>query len=283
MIKLTRIRSAHAFPKDFTGEGAVSLKLTLLEEKLNKGNAPLEYNEKSWGKAKEQLATESFYKCAYCEAPTSADYRGDVEHFRPKKDYWWLAYCYDNYMYSCLLCNQAYKKTNFPTYGKKLTLRPPLPNNPDKATWRQIALTFGPDPVTDTAELPVATFIKRALEEKPGLPDPYLVDPESFFIWKEDDVNKRVWLLPRNKKAATKRAFNDTVAYLGLNREKLAYWRWLRLDEMRKVYDAYLLTQPGDPARDALKVLFRYITADHAVYAGMMRYFVKEVWSIDLS
>ena len=45
---------------------------------------------------------------------------GDVEHFRPKSKYWWLAYCYENYLYSCQMCNQRYKKAEFPIFGPEL-------------------------------------------------------------------------------------------------------------------------------------------------------------------
>lgn len=283
MIKLARTRSAQAIPGDFRGEGAVALKLTLLEEKLKKADAPLEFNEKSWKKTKEQLAIESADKCAYCETPTSANYRGDVEHFRPKSGYWWLAYCLDNYVFSCLICNQAHKKAHFPIYGKPLTLQPPLPNNPDKATWPKIARTFGPDPLTDTAELPLATFIKRALAEKPGLIDPYLVDPERFFIWEADNLNKRVWLKPRNNRSRTKQVYEDVVAHLGLNRDKLLRQRWRRLNEIRIIHDLYSGTQPDEPSQALFREYFRSVTSPEAPYAGMIRYFVKEVWRIDLS
>ena len=56
-----------------------------------------------WKEAKPQLLAETFGKCAYCEAPTHEVAFGDVEHYRPKSEYWWLAYNYDNYLASCQL------------------------------------------------------------------------------------------------------------------------------------------------------------------------------------
>jgi uncharacterized protein (TIGR02646 family) len=66
-------------------------------------------------------------KCAFCESKVSHIAYGDVEHFRPKggfrqhKDhalgrpgYYWLAYEWDNLLFSCQLCNQRFKKNLFP-------------------------------------------------------------------------------------------------------------------------------------------------------------------------
>ncbi len=61
--------------------------------------------------------------CAYCGCDLPRSDRGDVEHFRPKKQvredpehggYWWLAYKLDNLLLSCSLCNRVYKRSRFP-------------------------------------------------------------------------------------------------------------------------------------------------------------------------
>ncbi len=52
--------------------------------------------------------------CAYCLRLLAENYRGDVEHFRPKSQYWWLAYKLDNYVMSCAPCNRTYKRDRFP-------------------------------------------------------------------------------------------------------------------------------------------------------------------------
>jgi uncharacterized protein (TIGR02646 family) len=52
--------------------------------------------------------------CAYCSRLLLENYRGDVEHFRPKGVYWWLAYELSNYVMSCTLCNRTYKIDRFP-------------------------------------------------------------------------------------------------------------------------------------------------------------------------
>ncbi|MCP3959043.1 MAG: hypothetical protein GY719_14425 [bacterium] len=45
-------------------------------------------------------------KCAYCESRFSATQPMDVEHWRPKSVYWWLAATWDNLLPSCSDCNR---------------------------------------------------------------------------------------------------------------------------------------------------------------------------------
>jgi uncharacterized protein (TIGR02646 family) len=53
-------------------------------------------------------------KCVYCETKFTHDSPGDIEHFRPKSLYYWLAYDWKNLFLSCEECNRRYKKNNFP-------------------------------------------------------------------------------------------------------------------------------------------------------------------------
>jgi uncharacterized protein (TIGR02646 family) len=48
-------------------------------------------------------------KCCYCESIVSLD----VEHFRPKNHYYWLAYEWSNLLLACRKCNEL-KGTKFP-------------------------------------------------------------------------------------------------------------------------------------------------------------------------
>lgn len=54
------------------------------------------------------------WACAYCQEDLPRGDRGDVEHFRPKNLYWWLAYEFDNYLLSCTVCNSSFKSKKFP-------------------------------------------------------------------------------------------------------------------------------------------------------------------------
>lgn len=52
--------------------------------------------------------------CSYCLSEMRLGDRGDVEHFRPKSRYPWLAYRFSNYFLSCIKCNQHLKRAEFP-------------------------------------------------------------------------------------------------------------------------------------------------------------------------
>lgn len=51
--------------------------------------------------------------CAYCQCALGRT-RGDVDHFRPKSIYWWMAYDFVNFFLSCSICNQHRKGGRFP-------------------------------------------------------------------------------------------------------------------------------------------------------------------------
>jgi uncharacterized protein (TIGR02646 family) len=60
-----------------------------------------------WGELKSELSKLSFGKCWYCESRQS---RADnaVDHFRPKSDYPWYAFSYENYRFACSFCNSPH-------------------------------------------------------------------------------------------------------------------------------------------------------------------------------
>lgn len=64
------------------------------------------------------------HKCCYCEQKKLPQFN-DVEHYRPKAradrgpgfgkyGYWWLAWDWDNLLFSCDLCNRSRKSDQFP-------------------------------------------------------------------------------------------------------------------------------------------------------------------------
>jgi uncharacterized protein (TIGR02646 family) len=63
---------------------------------------------------KPELAAMQDNKCCYCEKrEEQAKYR-DVEHYRPKSVYWWLAWTWENLLFSCVDCNREHKRDRFP-------------------------------------------------------------------------------------------------------------------------------------------------------------------------
>jgi len=65
-----------------------------------------------------KTALENIYKnkCAFCEQKVE---QYNVEHYRPKYTYYWLAYSWDNLLLACPTCNQ-HKGVNFDLLGIKL-------------------------------------------------------------------------------------------------------------------------------------------------------------------
>lgn len=65
-----------------------------------------------------KIALKRIYKnkCAFCEQRVESSH---VEHYRPKKKYYWLAYSWDNLVLACPSCNQN-KGTNFEIRGSSV-------------------------------------------------------------------------------------------------------------------------------------------------------------------
>ena len=91
------------------------------------GTAKFEFKKTVYGPhaVKSALKTAQHHKCCFCEARFDANYKGDVEHFRPKgrilegkriirPGYYWLAYSWENLYYACADCNQYRKRDQFP-------------------------------------------------------------------------------------------------------------------------------------------------------------------------
>jgi uncharacterized protein (TIGR02646 family) len=96
------------------------------------------------------------FKCAYCEHREQSK-RNDVEHFRPATSadrmpgstlthgYWWLAYTWENLLFSCRNCNQSPAKLDkFPLEEGSVALTPERPPPGDE---RPLLI----DPATESA------------------------------------------------------------------------------------------------------------------------------------
>ncbi len=66
-----------------------------------------------------KLWSGSGERCMYCSGSESSD----VEHFRPKADFPQLAMTWENYLWSCGVCN-SYKDNQFPEGGDDLFINP---------------------------------------------------------------------------------------------------------------------------------------------------------------
>jgi hypothetical protein len=285
MIRLTRQRAAKAIPAKFRGQARLESELKLLKLRAG-GEKP---DSGHWTAAKPQLRKESGGKCAYCEGPTDLVAHADVEHFRPKAVYWWLAYCYDNYLYACQICNQVYKSDQFPCDGPQLA-GPTMPARATDASLRALLGTFAPDPLQDGGGLARADFETGLRRERARLLHPYddtpdAEPPEAFLKWHADETLKEVAVAARKGDAVGRRKFAACESLFGLNREELRRWRWVRYADL-KAFKDILDALDAQPKKDQIEKLAKArlaeMIADAAPFAAMGRYFVNDVWNLDI-
>lgn len=276
MIRLFRERTKSAIPPAFRGQKRIDKALTLLLK-----FAATDFDSGYWKKAKNQLKKESHGKCAYCEAPTSTVAHGDVEHFRPKSKYWWLAYCYDNYLFSCQLCNQSFKGDEFPLGDDTLKLAEPvLAANAADAGKIKFVTEMSPDPLELIDANLLAEFEMICRNEGAQLINPYLDDPEEFFKWEADAILREVSVAAKTTAASA--LFAAAEEFYGLNRQDLRLERG-RIFRNLSVFVKSLESNQLDAAlAEEVKDTIRLMLAPDAPFAGMCRYFVREEWQLQL-
>lgn len=123
---MNKVGKSHVVP-DTLANNAIS-ETEKLRKDVVEGTTPLVFKSSVYAATdvKTQLKQDQHGKCAYCERYFNGDY-GAVEHFRPKAGYqiegdknlyqpgyYWLAYDWDNLLYSCSECNTSYKRNYFP-------------------------------------------------------------------------------------------------------------------------------------------------------------------------
>lgn len=227
-----------------------------------------------WVYAKPSLREETGGKCAYCEATTQTVAFGDVEHFRPKSRYWWLAFCYFNYTYSCQICNQQFKGDWFDVEGESWPVPKPSRRDLSDVEWSEFAGAWSPDPADETVGLTLAEYRRLVSAERSLLPDPYVDDPNELFAWRVDEVNKEVRLVAATKTARNLKVLRAVEERLGLNRPELLKDRY----DVYALLDAFLLViEDGRTAQlDRVKSEVRRMAASKARYAGMCQYFLRQ-------
>ncbi len=99
----------------------VKVRAAKLKELRGLKREPLSTEIKGYRVVAEALWEAQHHKCCYCEQPIECC-RNDVEHYRPKAQanrgphhaaphgYWWLAFTWENLLFSCENCNQGKAK-----------------------------------------------------------------------------------------------------------------------------------------------------------------------------
>lgn len=118
--------------------------------------------ESPWNKwFKDDLIKFTDDTCPICER--IIDRTNPVDHFRPRKLYWWLTFNYKNYIPLCTLCNSSiYKHANFPLYiNNKIVKGTKVSLKNKKAIIEEKPLLF--NPTTDNPlELFKIVFLSKA-------------------------------------------------------------------------------------------------------------------------
>ncbi|MGH7021671.1 MAG: hypothetical protein ACREEY_17455 [Brevundimonas sp.] len=276
MIKLRRSRATTAISAGFKGAGLKKKILKLIDlyyEALAAGRS-IDFATAGWKPAKSQLKRESSGKCAYCEASTDTVAHGDVEHFRPKSLYWWLAYCYDNYLFSCQICNQSFKGDRFPVPGLRL-VEPTMPAVKPTGTALDDLVE---DLALEAEKLNDAHFAGLWGGEASDLVNPYLEDPVGLFDYDVDTTKEEVSIrATAGARAAS--AFAAAHACLGINRPELCRDRYLQYASLTMARKAIGSTDPD--MREDGKALILTLQRNKQPYAGMARWYARH-WGLPL-
>ena len=231
------------------------------------------FSSSRWSPAKKQLELECNGKCAFCEAPTSATYFGDVEHFRPKELFWWFAYCYDNYLYSCRVCNG--KKSDQHLFTGIALAKPTFPLGMSDDDLLNLATAVSPSPSDAAAIAQLSTLLDS---ESASLPNPYHEDPEKLFVWEADEVLKEVRIRARTGHPRATVALQAVEQILGLNRAELLIWRWRTYSSLRRLR-TIAEAATGTAKAETLDIL-RELAESTNPFSAMVRYFAREKWQL---
>jgi uncharacterized protein (TIGR02646 family) len=273
MIKLHKvIDKVH---EKYHGDNRVEKNLRLVEDYILKSKetkpSKWEFDEKFWTESKPQLLAETNQKCAYCEVPTKVVADGDVEHYRPKSKYWWLAYTYDNYLAACVQCNQRFKRDHFPILKESsrwtATIKP-IPKT--VAAKQKAARLLSPDPCSTKGGMTWSQYKKKHTSEKSLLINPYLDEPEEVFAYAWDHVLKTVEVVAKQPKFEAH--VEHSCEVYGLNRQELKDLRYLEF--LQTLTLKMTLEDPGISAHTKAfnRATYRLRMESGFAFAGMNRY-----------
>lgn len=220
----------------------------------------LEKHAHLWGEVKSILRKESHRKCWYCE---SRENRSDcaVDHFRPKggvegcpnhEGYWWLAFDFTNYRYSCTYCNSSRFDRVRGSRGGKQNHFPLL--NPDERVFDE----------GDTGL------------ERPMLLDPTRAADTILLYFREDGVPE-----PRHSGEKGMRA-QESIEVYHLHHTDLIEARLGVLNQVRELvelgqryYRSWLRDGSDEPAFETVIARLKKFCSEGAEYSAAVVDFIK--------
>lgn len=172
---------------------------------------------------KEKLERLYQFKCAYCEFNVE---QGQVEHYRPKTKYYWLAYSWDNLLFGCPTCNQ-FKMTDFEITGQEV--------EPPKIT-------------DDLSDINIWSSQRYDGQEKPKLLNPERDELKDRFLF---DIQGNV---KGNKDSRA----DYTIETCRLNRDVLVDERRKIIEDFRKEVAAeFLISKDKEDSKEIIASLVR--------------------------
>ena len=97
-----------------------------------------------------------------------------------------------------------------------------------------------------------------------------------------DATLKEVRLIPRDNTVESTFAVQAATEFLGLNREELRDLRWREYEKALVFKDVLASGQLPAELVQKVKETIRDMMADDAPFAGMVRYYVCQVWGLNL-
>lgn len=273
MIALTRVRTTIAIRAAYRGASKNRKDKALLlaqRQFLRDPDTPIAFQTSFWKNAKVQLKSETHGKCAYCDADTDVVCHGDVEHYRPKSVYWWLAYTYDNFLFACQLCNQIYKGDNFPCAGTAFTGPQILATSTD-AQIEALLTNISPDPINTLNNYRLDQYENCHRLEEPLLLNPYLDAPTNYIAYKADDILEEVEVVAAN--APAEPYIKSMEDFYGINRIELKTLRHQIFRTFRAMKKMYPGLDDADPMKAEIRSIIDVMLSDKRAFAGMCRYF----------
>jgi uncharacterized protein (TIGR02646 family) len=187
---------------------------------------------------KDRLKQISHGKCSYCEGSVEHVAWGDVEHYRPKSVYWWLAYTWENLLLSCQICNNR-KSNEFPVRNARATVE-----NPDLDA------------------------------EDPCIINPMTEDPEEYFEY--EYYGEEAALIPGSEldDGAGERA-HVSISVCDLNREQLKRRRSKVLAELKPLIEIYSRSSESPVIHQNAEMMLRNKASGESPFAGIVRYYLR--------